>query len=97
MIPVVRFPGAQIDDNKNFVRVYAQPGLGYRAGPGPFGGYFSAKAMVAFLSTDRLSGDAWKGSPFLEVERRFPFKGLGQGDTRVSLGYVFIISDHSIQ
>jgi hypothetical protein len=92
LLPVVRFPGPQKDETKNFVRIYAEPGVGNRAGSGQFGGYFSAKAMIALLSDKRLSGDTWEGSPFIEVERRFPFKALGQGDTRISFGYMLAIT-----
>lgn len=92
LAPVVRFPGPQKDESKNFVRIYAEPGIGHRSGAGQFGGYLSAKVMVALLSNERLSGDTWKGSPFVEVERRFPFKALGQGDTRITFGYMLAIT-----
>jgi hypothetical protein len=90
LLPVVRFPGPQRDTN--FVRIYAEPGVGDRAGSGRFGGYLSAKVMVALLSNQRLTGDTWKGSPFLEVERRFPFNALGGGDTRITFGFMLAIS-----
>jgi hypothetical protein len=94
LLPVVRFPRPQWGENKNFVRIYAEPGVGDRKGPGQFGGYLSAKVMVALLSNKRLSGDTWEGSPFLEVEHRFPFQALGQGDTRISFGFMLAISNH---
>jgi hypothetical protein len=94
LLPVVRFPGPQKDDSKNFVRIYAEPGVGNRTGSGRFGGYLSTKVMVALLSNKRLSGDTWEGSPFVEVERRFPFKALGQGDTRITVGFMLAITAH---
>jgi hypothetical protein len=57
LLPVVRFPGPQRDETKNFVRIYAEPGVGDRVGSGQFGGYLSAKVMVALLSNKRLTGD----------------------------------------
>jgi hypothetical protein len=92
LLPVVRFPGPQKDDSKNFVRIYAEPGIGNRIGSGRFGGYLSTKVMVALLSNRRLSGDTWEGSPFIEVERRFPFTALGQGDTRITVGFMLAIT-----
>ena len=96
LLPVIRFPGPQKNETRNFVRIYAEPGVGNRTGSGQFGGYLSAKVMVALLSNKRLYGDTWEGSPFLEVERRFPFKAFGQGDTRIAFGfgYMLVLSDH---
>lgn len=94
LLPIVRFPGPRRDETKNFVRIYAEPGVGERKGPGQFGGYLSAKVMVALLSNKRLTGDTWEGSPFLEVEHRFPFQALGQGDTRISFGLMLAITSH---
>jgi len=94
LLPVVRFPAPQRDETKNFVRIYAAPGVGNRVGSGLFGGYLSAKVMVALLSNQRLTGDTWAGSPFLEIERRFPFRALGQGDTRITVGFMLAISNH---
>jgi hypothetical protein len=94
LLPVVRFPRPQRDQTKNFVRIYAEPGVGDRIGSGRFGGYLSAKVMVALLSNRRLTGDTWEGSPFVEVERRFPFKMLGEGDTRITVGFMLAISNH---
>lgn len=94
LLPVIRFPRPQWGENKNFVRIYTEPGVGNRTGSGQFGGYLSAKVMVALLSNKRLSGDTWEGSPYLEVERRFPFQSLGQGDTRISFGLMLAVTNH---
>jgi len=94
LLPVVRFPGPQKDESRNFVRIYAEPGVGERIGSGQFRGYLTAKMMVALLSNKRLTGDTWEGSPFLEFERRFSFLAPTQGDTRVSFGFMLAISDH---
>lgn len=43
MAPVLRWPGPQKDESKNFFRVYAEPGFGHRWGGGTFGGHLSGK------------------------------------------------------
>src|SRR5947209_16420722 len=50
MLPVVRFPSPKKNEKRLYVRLYAEPGVGYRAGGGPFGGYSSAKVMLALMS-----------------------------------------------
>lgn len=94
LLPVIRFPRPQWSENKNFVRIYAEPGVGRRIGAGQFGGYLSGKVMVALFSNKRLTGDTWEGSPYLEVEHRFPFQALGQGDTRISFGLMLAVTGH---
>lgn len=42
MLPIVRVPGPQADERRNYLRIYLEPGLGYRAG-GPSGGYGTRK------------------------------------------------------
>ncbi len=93
MIPVFRAPGPQANEKKNYLRVYAEPGVGYRAGGGPFGGYASAKVMFALLSDERITHDN-KVSPFIEVQHRFPFNSPGQGDTRFTIGLLFADCNH---
>lgn len=82
VIPVFRVPGYQPFSEKNFVRFYAEPGVGYRAGGGPFGGYSSAKLMVL------LWNSPWKSdwSPYIEYQRRFPFESPLEGDNRIAIG-----------
>jgi hypothetical protein len=84
MLPLFRYPGPSKDDSKNFIRVYAEPGLGYRAGGGPFGQYSSAKVMVVLFSNKRLGLD--NGSPYVEFQRRFSFNSPLHGDNRVTVG-----------
>ncbi len=94
MLPVLRFPGPQKDDMKNYLRVYAEPGLGYRAGGG--GGFYpSAKVMIVLFSDRRLTsyvGTKW--SPFIEVQRRFSLQPGQPGDTRVTVGIMMAICEH---
>ena len=80
-------PGMKQDRDRKFLKLYAEPGVGYRAGNGSYGGYSSAKVMVALLS------DAWKGnaSPYVEFQRRFPFGSPMQGDNRVAIGVMIAI------
>ena len=83
VIPLVRMPGWEPFSPRKFVKFYVEPGVGYRAGGGPFGGYSSAKVMAVLLD------DTWAQkypSPYVEYERRFPFNAPGQGDNRVSIG-----------
>jgi hypothetical protein len=82
VIPLFRVPGFQPFSKKNFVRVYAEPGVGYRAGGAPFGGYSSAK-VLALLWIPPRNGD-W--SPYIEFQRRFPFESPLQGDNRITIG-----------
>jgi len=90
MLPVYRFPGPQKDTSKNYLRIYAEPGAGYRAG-GILGGYASAKVMMVLFSDLRLTSTQTKWSPFVEVQRRFPFSSPLQGDNRVAVGLMFAI------
>jgi len=54
MLPVVRYPGPQADEKRNYLRIYFEPGVGYHAG-GTSGGYGSAKVMMVLLSDRRLT------------------------------------------
>lgn len=90
MLPVFRFPGPQKDKAKNYLRVYAEPGAGYRTG-GFLGGYASAKVMMVLFSDERLTSLQTKWSPYVEVQRRFPFGSPLQGDNRVAVGIMFAI------
>lgn len=94
MFPMVRFPGLQKDESKNYLRLYLEPGIGYRVGGGGFGPYFTAKAMLAFLSDKRLTSDKNLPSPYLEFERRFPFSSLSHGDNRIAFGLMLAICHH---
>lgn len=94
MFPLVRFPGPQKDESRNYVRTYLEPGIGYRVGGGGFGPYFSAKIMVALLSDKRLTSDKNFPSPYLEFERRFPFSSLSHGDNRITFGLMLAICPH---
>jgi hypothetical protein len=92
MLPVWRYPKPQVDESKNFLRIYAEPGAGYRAGGGSFGTYASAKVMVTLLSDERLNFS--KLSPFLEIQRRFPANDALRGDTRVAFGFLIALCNH---
>jgi hypothetical protein len=84
VIPTFRIPPLKPHENM-FLRTYAEPGIGYRAGGGTFGFYSSAKVMVVLFSMKKW-GDS---SPYIEFERRFPFDSPLQGDNRVSIGFMF--------
>jgi hypothetical protein len=86
VIPMFRIPPPKPSGNM-FLRTYAEPGIGYRAGGGTFGFYSSAKVMVVLFSMKKW-GDP---SPYMEFERRFPLNSPMQGDNRVSIG--FMLSD----
>jgi hypothetical protein len=91
VIPLFRVPSYQPFKEKKFVKVYAEPGVGYRAGGGPFGGYSSAK-VLAVLLTDTGSDD-WV-APYVEYQRRFPFASPLQGDNRISIGVMLALCEH---
>lgn len=90
MLPMFRVPRAQEDKNKKYLKAYAEPGVGYRAAGGPFGGYASAKVMLALLSDERWG----KPMPYIEFQHRFPFDSPMQGDTRVAIGVMVAICRH---
>lgn len=88
VIPLLRVPGWEPFSNRKFVKFYVEPGLGYRAGGGAFGGYSSAKVMAVLLD------DSWSESypsPYVEYERRFPFESPMQGDNRISFGVMLAL------
>ena len=94
MLPVFRVPGPQTDPNKNYLRVYFEPGVGYHAGAG-LGGYASAKVMFVFFSDRRLREAADHNlSPFVELQRRLPFGEWRDGDTRVTFGVMLAACNH---
>jgi hypothetical protein len=94
LLPIARFPKPQIDRNKNYLRIYGEPGAGYRAGGGNFGVYASAKLMVAILSDERLISDKDIPSPFVEIQHRFPIASDPHGDTRLVVGLMLAVCKH---
>lgn len=92
MVPVFRVPGPQKNEAKNYLRVYLEPGIGYRTGGGGFGGYLSGGVMVALLSDKRLD---LKGlSPYIEYQRRVPFSAPGRGDNRFTFGVIMAVGSN---
>ena len=90
MLPVVRFPFHPKSESSQYIRFYAEPGVGYRAGGTPFGGYSSAKVMVALMSDKKLySGDSLV--PYIEYQHRFPFNSPLRGDDRIAFGVMLTI------
>lgn len=94
MLPIAQFPKPSADDNKNYLRIYGEPGAGHRAGGGPFGDYLSAKVMIAVFSDKRLTSATGSPSPFLEIQRRFPIASPRHGDTRLVFGLMYAICNH---
>jgi hypothetical protein len=91
VIPLFRVPAYRPFATRKFVKLYAEPGVGYRAGDGTFGGYSSAK-VLAILLTDTWSGD-WL-APYVEFQRRFPFDSPLQGDNRFTFGVMLAVCKH---
>ena len=91
LLPLFRIPHPK-DQKKHYLRFFAGPGLGYRAGDGPFGGYGSARVMAMWLSDDRI----YQGLvlPYVEYERRFPFVSALQGDNKLAFGLMFALCRH---
>jgi hypothetical protein len=91
VIPLFRVPRFRADKQIKFVKVFAEPGVGYRAGDGAFGGYSSAKVMAVLL-TDTWS-DNWT-APYVEFQRRFPFESPLEGDNRLTIGVMLALCNH---
>jgi hypothetical protein len=88
VLPLFRVPHFRMNEDMKFLKFYAEPGLGYRAGDGAFGGYTSAKMMAVLLT------DSWSNSwvaPYVEFQRRFPFESPLQGDTRLTFGLMLAV------
>lgn len=81
------FSGVRENPNRRFVQLYAEPGVGYRAGGGKYGGYSSAGMLFLLFPDDRTQ-------PYVEVQRRFPFGGPLDGDTRIALGVMMTLCAH---
>jgi hypothetical protein len=91
VIPLFRIPPPKLNQNKMFLRTYAEPGIGYRAGGGTFGFYSSAKLLCILFSVPK-----WQdSSPYVEFERRFPFDSPLQGDNRLTIGVMLAIGQGS--
>ena len=90
MLPLFRAPGPQQDQKRNYLRIYAEPGLGYRFGGLP-GGYTSTKLMMVFFSDYRLTASGTHMSPFIEVQRRFPFGSPLEGDNLFAIGLMMAV------
>lgn len=82
VLPVFRVPAPQLNPKRKYLKLYAEPGVGYRAGGGGFGGYSSAKVMLLLISDARWG----KASPYIEFQRRFPFESPLEGDNRLTIG-----------
>jgi len=91
MVAVARFPRPLPNQSRRFVRLYAEPGVGVRAGGGSFA-YYSAKAMIAFMSDDQILKFA--SGPIVEIQHRFPFGSLSRGDTRILIGVMAPLCKH---
>jgi hypothetical protein len=93
LLPVIRFPRPQRDRMKNYLRIYAEPGLGYRAFGG-VGTYASAKVMMVLFSDHKLTASGSNWTPFIEVQRRFALQPDRHGDFRIMLGIMSAICEH---
>jgi hypothetical protein len=91
VIPLFRVPAFRPFAEKKFVKIYGEPGVGYRAGGGTFGGYTSAKVMAVLLK------DTWPNdwlAPYIEYQHRFPIESPPQGDNRVAIGVMLAVCQH---
>lgn len=86
LLPLFRVPSFRPANDRLLFKAFAEPGLGYRTGPGPFGQYASAKVLV-------LLGNKWVKSggpsPYMEFQRRFPFNSPLDGDNRIAVGIMW--------
>jgi hypothetical protein len=92
-LPVFRFPRPQSNEMKKYLRVYAEPGIGYRAGGG-VGTYASAKLMMVLFSDHQLTSSRSIWVPFIEVQRRFALQPDRHGDFRIMVGIMSAICEH---
>jgi hypothetical protein len=90
VLPLFRVPRYRPKSSRTFVKVFAEPGIGYRTGGGPFGGYSSAKVMAVLLTGNSSSG--WT-APYVEYQRRFPFESPLQGDNRITIGVMLALCE----
>lgn len=90
MIPVVRFPRPR-SKASNYLRVYAEPGVGARAGKG-FGTSASGKVMLAWLSDQRIF--KLEGSPFVEIQGRLTLFAPHRRDVRILAGAIVGLCKH---
>jgi hypothetical protein len=90
MLPVVRFPQPRTT-TANYLRVYAEPGVGVRAGERP-GIHASAKVLVAFLSDERIFN--FKGSPFVEIQGRIMAPAPHRREVRILAGVIIGLCRH---
>jgi len=93
MLPMGRVPSPRSADAK-YVRVYLEPGAGYRTGRGAFGAYASAKAMFVLFTRKWLTALDSPPCPFVEVQHRFPVTAWRRGDTRIVFGFIAVSCNH---
>lgn len=93
MLPMGRFPSPRTEE-ANYIRIYVEPGAGYRLGAGDFGPYAGAKAMLVLFSNKRLTGLDSPPCPFVEIQRRFPVTSPRHGDTRIVIGFIAVSCNH---
>lgn len=91
VLPLFRIPQYHWNRERRFVKFYAEPGIGYRAGDGPFGQYASAKVLAVLLDDRWLDSEA---SPYIEIQRRFPFNSPLDGDNRIAIGVMLALCWH---
>ena len=90
MIPVARFPRPH-SRTSNYLRIYAEPGVGMRGGSG-IEPYASGKVMLAFLSDQRIF--KLQGSPFIEIQGRLTMLAPHRRDIRLLAGAIVGLCKH---
>lgn len=90
MIPVARFPQPR-RRTSSYLRIYAEPGVGMRAGSG-FEPYASGKVMLAYLSDQRIF--KLQGSPFIEIQGRLTLPSPHRRDMRLLAGAIVGLCKH---
>lgn len=91
VLPLFRIPRFAPFKEKKFLKVFAEPGMGYRAGSGTTGEYASAKVLLVLLDDKWLDGELF---PYVELQRRFPLDSPLTGDTRVVFGVMWALCAH---
>ena len=90
VLPMFRVPRFDPRGEKGFLKIFVEPGLGYRIGGGSFGPYASTKILLVWLT------DKWTYGvrPYVEIQHRFPLGSTTNADSRVAFGVMEVLCAH---
>jgi hypothetical protein len=90
VLPIFRVARFDPRREKGFLKVFGEPGIGYRMGGGGSGRYASAKVLLVWLT------DKWTYGvrPYVEIQHRFPVGSTMNADSRVAFGVMEVLCAH---